>query len=121
MALAAVAAARSKLGSRYVWGTQGPLTFDCSGLVWWAYGQAGFHGLPRVAADQYHATTPVTDTRQLLVGDLLFFSTTSRSDWTTISHVGIYYGGDFMIEAPNSGKTLKSGIPESTNGTRNRS
>src|SRR5581483_9755063 len=92
VALAAVAAAKSKLGSPYVWGTEGPLTFDCSGLVWWAYRQAGFTGLPRVASDQYHATTPVPDTRQLLVGDLLFFSTTSRSDWHAISHVGIYYG-----------------------------
>ncbi len=106
VALAAVAAARSKLGSPYVWGTEGPNTFDCSGLVWWAYGQAGYHGLPRVAADQYNATTPVSTT-QLLVGDLLFFSTSSRTDWTTISHVGIYYGGDFMIEAPNSGDVVK--------------
>jgi len=106
IALAAARAAYSKLGKPYVWGTQGPNTFDCSGLVLWAYRQAGYTGLPRVAADQYHATKPVP-TSQLVVGDLLFFSTTSRSDWTTISHVGIYYGGDFMIEAPNSGDVVK--------------
>ena len=106
IALAAVRAAMSKRGSPYVWGTEGPFTFDCSGLVLWSYAQAGYHGLPRVAADQYHATRPVT-TDKLLVGDLLFFSTTSRSDWTAISHVGMYLGGDYMIEAPNSGDVVK--------------
>ena len=106
IAMAAVRAAMSKLGSPYVWGTEGPFTFDCSGLVLWSYRQAGYRGLPRVAADQYHATK-VIDPTELLVGDLLFFSTTSRSDWTSISHVGIYVGGDFMIEAPNSGDVVK--------------
>jgi cell wall-associated NlpC family hydrolase len=106
IALAAVRAALSKRGSPYVWGTEGPFTFDCSGLVLWSYRQAGFRGLPRVAADQYHATKPVT-TDRLLVGDLLFFSTTSRSDWNAISHVGMYLGGDYMVEAPNSGDVVK--------------
>jgi cell wall-associated NlpC family hydrolase len=107
VALAAVRAAMTKRGSPYVWGTEGPFTFDCSGLVLWAYRQAGFTGLPRVAADQYHATKAVSSTDGLLVGDLLFFSTTSRSDWTAISHVGMYVGGDYMIEAPNSGDVVK--------------
>jgi cell wall-associated NlpC family hydrolase len=106
IALAAVRAAMSKLGSPYVWATEGPFTFDCSGLVLWSYRQAGYRGLPRIAADQYHATKPV-DRTELLVGDLLFFSTTSKSDWTSISHVGMYVGGDFMIEAPNSGDVVK--------------
>jgi cell wall-associated NlpC family hydrolase len=106
VAVAAVRAAMSKLGSPYVWGTEGPFTFDCSGLVLWSYHQAGYRGLPRVAADQYHATKPI-DPTELLVGDLLFFSTTSKSDWTSISHVGMYVGGDFMIEAPNSGSVVK--------------
>jgi cell wall-associated NlpC family hydrolase len=106
VAVTAVKAAMSKLGSPYVWGTEGPFTFDCSGLVLWSYRQAGYRGLPRVAADQYRATKPV-DPTELLVGDLLFFSTTSRTDWQSISHVGMYVGGDFMIEAPNSGDVVK--------------
>ena len=106
IALKAIAAARSKLGRPYVWGTEGPDTFDCSGLVWWAYRQAGYDGLPRVAAEQYHATRPVP-TESLVAGDLLFFSTTSRTDWQQISHVGMYLGGDYMIEAPSSGDVVK--------------
>jgi peptidoglycan DL-endopeptidase CwlO len=107
IALAAVRAALSKLGKPYVWGAEGPDAFDCSGLVYWSYHQAGYPGpLPRVAADQYHATKPVP-VSQILPGDLLFFSTTSRTDWTTISHVGIYLGGGKMVEAPTTGDHVK--------------
>src|SRR5690606_15516206 len=45
----ALRAAVSKLGRPYVWGGSGPDSFDCSGLVQWAYGQAGVR-MPRVAA-----------------------------------------------------------------------
>jgi cell wall-associated NlpC family hydrolase len=107
IALAAVRAALSRLGKPYVWGAEGPDAFDCSGLVYWSYHQAGYTGpLPRVAADQYHATKPVP-VSQLLPGDLLFFSTTSRTDWTAISHVGIYLGGGKMVEAPTTGDVVK--------------
>ena len=50
-AAGAVAAALSKLGSSYVWGAEGPDTFDCSGLVQWSYAQAGV-SLPRLASDR---------------------------------------------------------------------
>jgi cell wall-associated NlpC family hydrolase len=106
VAIAAVNAALSKLGKPYVWGAEGPDYFDCSGLVLWSYRQAGFFGLPRVAADQFHATRQVAPS-ELLPGDLLFFSTTSRTDWTSISHVGIYYHDNLMIEAPSSGDVVK--------------
>src|SRR6266536_991053 len=106
VAIAAVNAALSRLGKPYVWGAEGPDAFDCSGLVLWSYRQAGFSGLPRVAADQFHATRPVQPD-QLLPGDLLFFSTTSRTDWTSISHVGIYYHDNLMIEAPSSDDVVK--------------
>ncbi len=107
IALAAVRAALSKLGKPYLWGAEGPDAFDCSGLVYWSYHQAHYTGpLPRVAADQYHATKPVP-VSQIIPGDLLFFSTTSRTDWTTISHVGIYLGGGKMVEAPTTGDVVK--------------
>ena len=56
---AAMDAALSKLGSPYVWGDEGPDTFDCSGLVLWSYAQAGL-ALPRLASDQFFASTPVS-------------------------------------------------------------
>jgi cell wall-associated NlpC family hydrolase len=107
IALAAMRAALSKVDiSWYQWGAAGPNLFDCSGLMLWSYHQAGFYGLPRVAADQYHATTRIP-TSELLPGDLLFFSTTSRTDWTTISHVGMYLGDNKMVEAPTTGQKVK--------------
>jgi cell wall-associated NlpC family hydrolase len=105
-ALAAVRAAMTKLGDRYLFATEGPDTFDCSGLVWWAYRQAGVTSLPRIANDQFHATTSIP-VGQLLPGDLVFFSTTSKTDWTTISHVGMYVGDGKMIEAPTTGDVVK--------------
>jgi peptidoglycan DL-endopeptidase CwlO len=104
LALAAVAYAYAQYGKPYWWAHEGPDYFDCSGLVWAAYKSTGYL-LPRVANDQYHATTPIS-ADQLLPGDLVFFSVTSRTDWTTISHVGMYVGDGLMIEAPRTGETV---------------
>src|SRR5918994_587870 len=48
---AAVKAAQAKLGSPYVWGAEGPSTFDCSGLMVWAWEKAGVK-LPRTSQEQ---------------------------------------------------------------------
>jgi cell wall-associated NlpC family hydrolase len=91
----------------YKFGAEGPDFFDCSGLTWASYRSTGFT-LPRVAADQYHATSanrvPAT---QLLPGDLLFFSTTSKTDWRAVSHVAIYFGDNLMIEAAHEGTPVR--------------
>ena len=73
-ALDAVNFALSQVGLPYVWGAVGPESYDCSGLTWRAYEQAGVT-LPRVSADQ-HASggTPVA-IADLLPGDLVFFAT----------------------------------------------
>ncbi|MFI5715478.1 NlpC/P60 family protein [Nocardia sp. NPDC051750] len=68
----AVQAARSKLGAPYVSGGTGPNTFDCSGLVKWAYQQAGVD-VPRTSWSQLSAGTPVS-LDQLRVGDVLSYS-----------------------------------------------
>jgi peptidoglycan DL-endopeptidase CwlO len=104
-ALAAISYAMKQLGDPYVWGAEGPNAYDCSGLTWASYRSAGV-SIPRIARYQYHATTPVSIS-QLLPGDLLFFSTTSRTDWTQISHVGMYVGDGKMIEAPHTGDHVK--------------
>src|SRR5262249_9332625 len=104
-ALAAVNFALSQIGDPYVFGDEGPNSYDCSGLTWRSYRIAGVT-IPRVARYQYHATTPIS-IQQLLPGDLVFFSTTSRTDWTQISHVGMYIGGGKMIEAPHTGDHVK--------------
>jgi peptidoglycan DL-endopeptidase CwlO len=95
----AVAAARSQLGVPYVWGGESPgVGFDCSGLVQWAWRQAGVN-LPRTSGGQFAATTPVS-IADLEPGDLLFYGP-SGSD-----HVAMYIGGGMMIEAPETGEVV---------------
>jgi cell wall-associated NlpC family hydrolase len=103
-ALAAVRLALAQLGKPYVFGAEGPDTYDCSGLVQYAYGRAGI-GLPRTARPQFRATRPVPPS-QLLPGDLLFFAT-DKSNWDTIHHVGIYLGGGRMVHAPTTGDVVR--------------
>ncbi|MFC5665957.1 C40 family peptidase [Kitasatospora misakiensis] len=95
--------ALAQLGKPYVWGGDGPSGYDCSGLVQQAYRRAGI-GLPRVADDQYAATTPIT-AGQLRRGDLLFWSDSGRA--SGIHHVGIYLGGGKFVEAPRPGKAVR--------------
>ncbi len=66
----AVAAAEGRVGDPYVWGAAGPDAFDCSGLVEWAYAQAGVY-LPHYSGAQYDDTIhiPMSD---LEPGDLVF-------------------------------------------------
>ena len=104
-AIAALTFAYAQLGKPYVWATEGPYTYDCSGLMWAAYRSTGYQ-LPRVANDQFHATQEIPP-NQLLPGDMLFFSVTSGTDWTTISHVAMYVGDGLMIEAPRTGERVK--------------
>jgi len=98
IAVQALNSALSKQGSPYVWGAEGPSSFDCSGLVYWAYLQHG-RTLPRSSGSQASAGAPVSRSA-MQPGDLLFF-------YSPISHVGIYVGGSEMVHAPQSGDVVK--------------
>jgi len=93
-------AAMSRRGMPYVWGAAGPRSFDCSGLVQWSFRQAGLV-MPRVAADQA-LSGPAVPASQLQPGDLLFYHTDPTAP-TYISHVAIYLGNGWMIQAPEPG------------------
>ena len=97
-------AAVSRLGMPYVWGANGPTSFDCSGLVQWSFAQAGVV-MPRVAADQAR-TGPAVPVSQLAPGDLLFYHTDPTAPGY-ISHVAIYLGGGKMIQAPEPGMNVE--------------
>ncbi|WP_248961633.1 C40 family peptidase [Sphaerisporangium perillae] len=100
----ALTAAVGKLGRPYVWGAEGPDTFDCSGLVQWAFAQAGVR-MPRVTHQQW-VTGPQIPLAQAQPGDLLFW----RNDPTNpgyISHVAIYWGDGKMLHAPHTGDVVK--------------
>jgi cell wall-associated NlpC family hydrolase len=95
----AVAAAESQIGVPYVWGGESPgRGFDCSGLVAWAWGQAGV-SLPHYSGAQMadSAPVPVSD---LEPGDLLFYGPGGSN------HVAMYVGSGEMIEAPYTGATV---------------
>ncbi|RVW04924.1 C40 family peptidase [Rhodococcus spongiicola] len=90
-------AAKSKLGSPYVWGATGPSSFDCSGLVQWAHKQAGV-SVPRVSYDQIAGGTPVSKAN-LQPGDVVSFY--------GANHIGIYAGDGQVVHAPTSGDVVK--------------
>ena len=83
---AAVEAAKSQIGTPYVWGGAAPGGFDCSGLTSWAYKQAGLD-IPRVAADQ--TVGRQVSYEELQPGDLVLWS----------GHAAMYAGDGMMIEA----------------------
>jgi len=104
----AVEVALAQLGSPYVWGAEGPSTFDCSGLTSFAYAAAGMT-IPRVSRAQfaaYAASRPVAPTN-LLPGDLVFFADNPRVP-STIHHVGMYIGKGLMVEAPHTGAVVRT-------------
>jgi peptidoglycan DL-endopeptidase CwlO len=97
-------AAYSRLGMPYVWGAAGPASFDCSGLVQWSFARAGVR-MPRVAASQALAGVAVPAS-QLKAGDLLFYHTDPTAP-NYISHVAIYLGNGWMIQAPEPGLNVE--------------
>lgn len=93
----AINAALSRVGiGDYVWGAAGPVDFDCSGLVAWAYAQAGVPGLPHYSGAQYAMTTRISRS-QLQPGDLVFWGGGGSE------HVAIYMGGNQLVHAFGSG------------------
>ncbi len=103
-ALVAVAAARRMLGTPYLWGGSRPSTgFDCSGLMQWAYAQAGIN-IPRTSYTQIDASgAQAVGRNNLMPGDLVFFRNSSEG----VHHVGMSLGGDRFIEAPHTGDVVK--------------
>ena len=92
-----VGVAMAQLGKPYVWGTAGPSTFDCSGLVVYSYSQVGV-SLPHSSYALWNAGVYVSKD-QLEPGDLVFFD--------GLGHVGIYIGGGQFIHAPHTGDVVK--------------
>jgi len=90
--------ALTRRGDPYVWGAAGPSSFDCSGLVLWAYAKVGI-SLPHFTGDQWQMGVHV-GRNQLQPGDLVFF-------YPDIGHVGLYIGNNLMVDAPDFGETVQ--------------
>ena len=104
----AVAFAKSQVLARkpYIWGTQGPNSFDCSGLVYASYKAAGL-GWPnwdRLNSALYSGYTMHVSLNNLVPGDLLFYS--YKGTISTIHHITIYAGNGMMWEANSKGRGL---------------
>ncbi|MGY4098193.1 C40 family peptidase [Nocardia sp. R16R-3T] len=92
----ALDAAKSKIGAQYSWGASGPFSFDCSGLVQWAYKQAGIE-LPRTSFEQSHVGAPVAY-ENLQPGDIVVTNGGG--------HVGLYAGDGKLLNAVQSGQPV---------------
>jgi cell wall-associated NlpC family hydrolase len=102
----AVLFAFAQLGKPYIWGGNGPVGYDCSGLALAAWESAGI-GFARVSDDQYHTAGQPVGLNALSAGDLVFWGT-SQTDWTTVYHTAIYVGGDQIVEATGDHVQLNS-------------
>ena len=104
----AVAFAKKQVLARkpYIWGSEGPNSFDCSGLVYAAYRSAGL-GWPnwdRLNSSLYAGYTQHVSLNELVPGDLLFYS--YKGTISSIHHITIYAGNGMMWEANSKGKGL---------------
>jgi peptidoglycan DL-endopeptidase CwlO len=94
----AVAEALRQLGKPYVFGTNGPNTFDCSGLTQWAWAKAGVY-MDHFTGSQAYAF-PRVSPNDLEPGDLVFFN-------VGLGHVGMYIGDGQIVQAPRTGDVVK--------------
>ncbi|MFD8884060.1 NlpC/P60 family protein [Streptomyces erythrochromogenes] len=95
---AALTYAAAQIGKPYVWGAEGPGSFDCSGLTSQAWAHAG-RSIPRTSQEQW-AQLPRVPLDQLRPGDLVVY-------FPKATHVGLYVGDGKVIQAPRPGAVVK--------------
>ena len=94
----AVWTALAQRGDPYVWGGDGPSSFDCSGLTQYSWGKAGVY-LPHSSRLQ-SGTGRFVSKSSLRAGDLVFF-------YSPVSHVAIYIGAGYIVQASTPGTVVK--------------
>lgn len=94
--------AMSRIGCPYEWGAEGPNSFDCSGLVTWAYRQIGMY-VPHQSERQHDAARQIVPVSEARPGDVLW----------RYGHVGIAvsYGGTHYVHAPDRGLLVRDTDP----------
>jgi peptidoglycan DL-endopeptidase CwlO len=94
----AVTFACSQIGKPYVWGADGPGSYDCSGLTMAAWARAGVD-LPHNAAAQ-RREVPYIRRSELRPGDLVFY-------YSDLHHVAMYAGNGWIVHASRAGEPVK--------------
>lgn len=94
----AVAFGLAQVGKPYLWGAEGPRSFDCSGLTWRAWAHAG-RTIPRTSQEQWRRLHRVS-LRSLRPGDLIVY-------FPKATHVALYIGDGKVVQAPRPGATVK--------------
>ncbi|MGW0465820.1 C40 family peptidase [Streptomyces sp. NPDC003027] len=93
----AVEFATAQIGKPYVWGAEGPGSYDCSGLTQSAWGAAG-RVIPRTSQEQWRLL-PRVDIKDMRPGDLIVY-------YKDASHIGMYIGDGAMVHAPRPGRDV---------------
>ena len=104
----AIKLARTQTGAPYSLGAQGPKAYDCSGIIWWAYGKLGV-ALPRSADAQYKKVRSDGNLKPLGAlepGDLVFWDYGGDG---RIDHVAFFLGGGRILHASKPGTPLGEG------------
>jgi len=102
-----VTEAQKHLGKPYKYGATGPKNFDCSGFVYAVHKNFGI-AIPRTSLDQSQIRGYRLSKRELRVGDIIFFDTSSKGH---VNHSGIYLGNSKFIHA-SSGKAFSVTISD---------
>ncbi len=92
-----ISTAKKYIGRPYVFGGNSPKGFDCSGYLQYVFAENGI-SLPRTADDQYKIGITAKNKKQLVPGDLVFFTTYAAG----ASHCGLYLGNDKFIHTSSS-------------------
>lgn len=100
-ALNFINAAKQLLGKPYVWGGTTINGVDCSGLLYYAFNQAGIK-MPRYRASDYGKMGQQVTADAALPGDVVYWDEPGDTD-----HVGIYLGGGLVLNSPHSGTTTQ--------------
>lgn len=90
--------AMTRIRKPYIWGADGPNSFDCSGLMYWAFKKVGIT-LPRSSSAQAKVGRPVARS-DLQPGDMVFF-------YSPVSHVGFYAGNGKVLNAVQTGDVVR--------------
>ncbi|MFD3724647.1 NlpC/P60 family protein [Streptomyces sp. NPDC058671] len=93
----AIAFATAQIGKPYVWGAEGPGSYDCSGLTQSAWGAAG-RPIPRTSQEQWRLL-PRVAVEDMQPGDLIVY-------FADASHIGMYVGNGTMVHAPRPGRDV---------------